>query len=45
MIEADASAEKKLVLGGLAGLAAAIIGAIVWAVLTVTTKYQIGGWL
>lgn len=26
----------------IAGLAAAIIGAIVWAVITVTTKYQIG---
>ncbi len=34
--------EKKLLLGGFAGLAAAIIGAIVWAALTVTTKYQIG---
>jgi len=42
MIEADSSLEKKLLLGGLAGLAAAIIGAIVWAILTVTTKYQIG---
>src|SRR6266702_8306688 len=42
MNEADSSLEKKLLLGGLAGLAAAIIGAIVWAILTVTTKYQIG---
>jgi hypothetical protein len=42
MTEADATPEKKLLLGGLAGLAAAIVGAIIWAVLTVTTKYQIG---
>jgi len=34
--------EKKLLLGGFAGLTAAIIGAIIWAVVTVTTKYQIG---
>jgi hypothetical protein len=42
MVEADSTPEKKLLLGGLAGLAAAIVGAIVWAVLTVTTNYQIG---
>src|SRR5258707_4264924 len=42
MSEADLFPEKKLLLGGFAGLAAAIIGAIIWAVLTVTTKYQIG---
>ena len=42
MSEADFFAEKKLLLGGFAGLAAAIIGAIVWAAVTVTAKYQIG---
>jgi len=42
MSEADLFPEKKLLLGGLAGLAAAIIGAIIWAVVTVTAKYQIG---
>src|SRR5882762_579743 len=42
MPEADLFPEKKLLLGGFAGLAAAIIGAIIWAVVTVTTKYQIG---
>jgi hypothetical protein len=42
MSEADLFPEKKLLLGGFAGLAAAIIGAIIWAVVTVTTKYQIG---
>jgi hypothetical protein len=42
MADVDLFPEKKLLLGGLAGLAAAIVGAIVWAVLTVTTKYQIG---
>lgn len=42
MTEADYFPEKKLLLGGFAGLAAAIIGAIIWAVVTVTTKYQIG---
>jgi len=39
MSEADLFPEKKLLLGGFAGLAAAIIGAIIWAVVTVTTKY------
>ena len=34
--------EKRLFLGAAAGLAAAIIGAIAWAIVTVTTKYQIG---
>jgi hypothetical protein len=42
MSEADPFPEKKLFLGAFAGLAAAIIGAIIWAVLTFTTKYQIG---
>jgi hypothetical protein len=42
MSETDLFPEKKLLLGGFAGLAAAIIGAIIWAVVTVTTKYQIG---
>jgi hypothetical protein len=42
MSEADLFPERKLLLGGFAGLAAAIIGAIIWAVVTVTTKYQIG---
>jgi hypothetical protein len=42
MSEADLFPEKKLLLGGFAGLAAAIIGAIIWAVVTVTTRYQIG---
>ena len=42
MSEADLFPEKKLLLGAFAGLAAAIIGAIIWAVVTVTTKYQIG---
>jgi hypothetical protein len=42
MPEADLFPEKKLLLAGFAGLAAAIIGAIIWAVVTVTTKYQIG---
>ena len=41
MSEADLFPEKKLLLGGLAGLAAAIVGAIIWAVVTVTAKYQI----
>ncbi|HEY6111140.1 MAG TPA: hypothetical protein VIV62_01365 [Chthoniobacterales bacterium] len=34
--------EKKLFLGAAAGLGAAIIGAIAWAIVTVTTKYQFG---
>ena len=42
MSEADPFPEKKLLLGAFAGLAAAIIGAIIWAVVTVATKYQIG---
>jgi hypothetical protein len=42
MSEADCFPEKKLLLGGLAGLAAAIIGAIIWAVVTVTANAQIG---
>ena len=42
MSEAEYFPERKLLLGGFAGLAAAIIGAIIWAVVTVTTKYQIG---
>ncbi|HLQ12892.1 MAG TPA: hypothetical protein VK130_06555 [Steroidobacteraceae bacterium] len=31
-----------LTLAVVAGLAAAIVGAVIWAVITVTTKYQIG---
>ena len=42
MSETDQFPEKKLLLGGFAGLAAAIIGAIIWAVVTVTSGYQIG---
>jgi hypothetical protein len=42
MPEPDYFPERKLLLGGFAGLAAAIFGAIVWAVVTVTTEYQIG---
>ena len=42
MPEAGPFPEKKLFLGGFAGLAAAILGAIIWALVTVTTKYQIG---
>lgn len=42
MNETESVPEKKLFLGGLAGLAAAIIGAIAWAIVTVSTKYQIG---
>ena len=34
--------EKKPLVGALAGLVAAITGAIVWAILTVTTECQIG---
>lgn len=48
MSEADLFPEKTLPLGGFASLAAAIMGAIIWAVVTVTIKYQIGwmalGW-
>jgi hypothetical protein len=42
MSEADYFPERRLLLGGFAGLAAAILGAIIWAVVTVTAKYQIG---
>ena len=42
MSETDLFPEKRLLLGGFAGLAAAIVGAIIWAVVTVTTKTQIG---
>ena len=42
MNETESVPEKKLFLGGLAGLAAAIIGAIAWAIVTVSTNYQIG---
>jgi hypothetical protein len=45
MADVDLFSEKKLLLGGLAGLAAAIIGAIVWAVLTVMTNYHQIGWM
>ncbi len=36
------TAQKRLFLGAAAGIAAAIIGAIGWAAITVTTKYQVG---
>jgi hypothetical protein len=42
MADVDLFPEKKLLLGGLAGLAAAIVGAVIWAVITVTTDHQIG---
>jgi hypothetical protein len=42
MADVDLFPEKKLLIGGLSGLAAGIIGATVWTVLTVTTKHQIG---
>jgi hypothetical protein len=42
MSQVDLFPEKRLLLGGFAGLAAAIIGAIVWAAVTVAAKYQIG---
>lgn len=42
MTDGEPLQEKKLLLGGLAGVAAALVGAITWAVVTVTTKYQIG---
>ena len=38
----ESGSPKKLLLGGLAGVAAAVVGAVVWAIITVTTKYQIG---
>jgi hypothetical protein len=38
----DGEPPKRWLLGGLAGVAAAIVGAIIWAIVTVTTKYQIG---
>lgn len=34
--------EQNLAMGFIGGLAAAVIGAIVWAVITVVTEYQIG---
>jgi hypothetical protein len=40
--EGDSLPEKKLFLGALAGVGAAIVGAIAWAIVTVSTKYQIG---
>jgi hypothetical protein len=42
LVETDSTREWKLLLGGLAGLAAAFVGAIAWAIVTVATKYQIG---
>jgi hypothetical protein len=42
MSEADYFPERRLLLGGFAGLGAAIIGAVIWALVTVTTGYQIG---
>jgi hypothetical protein len=40
--EIESPPQKRFFWGGLAGLAAAIIGAIAWAIVTVSTKYQIG---
>lgn len=42
MIETESGRDQKLLLGALAGLAAAFVAAILWAVVTFTTKYQIG---
>ena len=42
VIETESARDQKLLLGALAGLAAAFIAAILWAVVTFTTKYQIG---
>ena len=41
MAEGDPLPEKRLFIAGLAGLVAAIVGAIAWAIVTVSTKYQI----
>jgi hypothetical protein len=47
----EPTAPGHLLLGGFAGLGAAVLGAILWALVTVTTHYQIGwmavglGWL
>jgi hypothetical protein len=40
--EIESPPQKRFFWGGLAGLAAAIIGAIAWAIVTVSTGYQIG---
>jgi hypothetical protein len=40
--EDDSLQERRLFFGAVAGLAAALVGAVVWAVVTVTTKYQVG---
>ncbi|EKD83404.1 MAG: hypothetical protein ACD_39C00698G0001 [uncultured bacterium] len=40
----DLEGQQNLPLGLIAGMAAAVIGAIIWAAVTVITKYQIG-WL
>jgi len=37
-----ADVTPNLTLAAVAGLAAAIVGAVIWAVITVSTKYQIG---
>ena len=42
MVEGGPISEKRLLLGAFAGLAAAIVGAVIWAVVTVTAKAQIG---
>jgi hypothetical protein len=42
VVETDSTRERRLFLAALAGLAAAFVGAIAWAIVTVTTKYQIG---
>ena len=40
--EAESVRDRRWFLAGFAGFAAAVIGAIVWAIVTVTTKHQIG---
>jgi hypothetical protein len=40
--DSDSLPERKLFLDALAGVGAAIIGAVAWAIVTVSTKYQIG---
>ena len=42
MAESDPLPEKRLFIAGLAGLVAAFVGAIAWAIVTISTKYQIG---
>ena len=42
MVASDSAREKRFFLAALAGVVAAVVGAIAWAIVTVTTKYQIG---